>query len=104
MSKSSEQNRSKWRKLRKRVLKRDNYQCMKCGSGENLTIDHIIPCVKDKSLIYVDDNTRTLCESCRIKNDLELWERGLLQRHNPNDKPIRKPRYIRKYWGIVNNY
>ena len=28
---------------RRRIFKRDSYQCGYCGSGKNLTIDHIIP-------------------------------------------------------------
>ena len=52
-----------WKKIRKEVLKRDNYQCQMCGKFEGrLEIHHKIPFMisKDNS----PDNLITLCATC----------------------------------------
>lgn len=54
----------------KSVLKRDNYTCQKCGSIENLTIDHIKPLSKGGNNDL--ENLQTLCLECnQKKRDLE---------------------------------
>lgn len=48
--------------VRKRVHERDGWRCVRCGSTDNLTIDHIIPWSlngPDK-----EENLQTLCGSC----------------------------------------
>ena len=48
--------------IRKRVHERDGWQCVQCGSPDNLTLDHIIPWSQngpDK-----EENLQTLCGSC----------------------------------------
>jgi 5-methylcytosine-specific restriction protein A len=55
----------KWRNTRRRILRRDGYRCVMCGSPDNLSVDHIIPRV-----VRVDNrdhNLRTLCQSCHDK-------------------------------------
>ncbi|MBB6236527.1 formylmethanofuran dehydrogenase subunit A [Pedobacter sp. AK013] len=49
---------------RERVFKRDDYCCLKCGSGKDITIDH----VKPKSLGGSNDfkNLQTLCKQCNV--------------------------------------
>ena len=50
------------------VFKRDGYRCCKCGSEEDLTIDHIYPESRGGEL--TPDNVETLCRSCNSsKND-----------------------------------
>ncbi len=56
-----------WRKIRLRILARDNYCCQICGQTEGrLHIDHIIP----KRLMGAegdyDANLRTLCQKCNL--------------------------------------
>ena len=48
--------------LRNNIFKRDNYKCVKCGSDENLVIDHIIPF--SKGGVTELDNLQTLCKKC----------------------------------------
>ena len=49
------------------VLKRDNFTCKKCGSKENLTVDHIIPwCISKDDSYY---NLETLCYTCNHEKD-----------------------------------
>ena len=49
-------------RLRFAIYKRDNYRCKKCGSTENLEIDHIIPVSKGGKSTY--SNLQTLCHKC----------------------------------------
>lgn len=52
------------RSLKLKILKRDKYRCVLCGSSEELHIDHIVE--------YCDggmndpSNLRTLCETCNF--------------------------------------
>lgn len=48
--------------LRNKIYERDGYKCVKCGSGENLTIDHIVPILKGG--ISIESNIQTLCFKC----------------------------------------
>ena len=48
--------------LRDEIFKKDNYQCQKCKSRDNLSIDHIIPRILGGSSI--PENLRCLCRSC----------------------------------------
>lgn len=50
------------------IFKRDGYACLKCGTKNNLTIDHIIPIsIGGENLLF---NLQTLCRSCNsIKKD-----------------------------------
>ncbi|TVM03004.1 MAG: HNH endonuclease [Candidatus Brocadia sp. WS118] len=47
------------------VFKRDNFQCIKCGSMENLSIDHILPFSLGGDTIM--SNLQTLCRACNSK-------------------------------------
>lgn len=49
-------------RVRRRVYRRDGYRCVKCHSGEDLTLDHVTPW----SLGGSDEasNLQTLCRSC----------------------------------------
>ena len=51
--------------LRNRIFKRDDYQCKKCGTTENLSIDHIMPF--SKGGITEESNLQTLCRSCNSR-------------------------------------
>lgn len=49
-------------RTRQRVYERDGYRCTECGTGENLTLDHVIPWSKNGP--DTEGNLRTLCASC----------------------------------------
>lgn len=57
--------RTEWMTLRERVLKRDNYRCVKCGSTEHLQVDHIRPAARGGQSIM--SNLWTLCALCHSK-------------------------------------
>lgn len=52
---------------RKNILERDNYSCVKCKSKENLEVDHKIPIIKNKKLMFDLSNGQVLCKKCHIK-------------------------------------
>ena len=70
---------SEWRKIRLKILERDNFTCKECGKTDkdigisNICVDHIFPwrISKDSS----DNNLQTLCRSCNVKKIKEenIW-------------------------------
>lgn len=51
--------------VRFRILQRDNYHCVQCGSTNNLTIDHIVSIYRGGT--NKDTNLQTLCNSCNSR-------------------------------------
>lgn len=59
-------------KLRYRILKRDNFQCVICGRRPpevELCVDHIIPVAKGGK--SEEKNLRTLCKDCNLGKGAE---------------------------------
>ena len=54
-----------WARLRRRVLDRDGWQCVLCGSRNRLECDHIEGLAEGGSNSL--DNLRTLCRACHLK-------------------------------------
>lgn len=53
-----------WKGTRERILERDGYQCVFCGSAKNLQVHH----VTYKNIPFEeDDDLMTVCESCHRK-------------------------------------
>lgn len=50
---------------RMRIYKRDNYECIYCGSVKQLTLDHVIP--KSRGGKNTWDNLVTCCFTCNLK-------------------------------------
>jgi len=48
--------------LKDQILNRDNHACVRCGSTENLQIDHILP--RSCGGPHVEENLRVLCRHC----------------------------------------
>jgi 5-methylcytosine-specific restriction endonuclease McrA len=55
---------------RKEIYTRDGYQCLRCGSKEQLTIDHIVPVAKGGTNDF--DNLQTLCRSCNCQKQTTI--------------------------------
>lgn len=51
--------------LRNKIFERDGFNCVKCGSTSDLTIDHIIPFSRGGQT--TEDNLQTLCLKCNIR-------------------------------------
>lgn len=56
-----------YRRWHRAVLKRDNHQCVWCGSTEDLEVDHIKPFAFYPELRTEITNGRTLCLECHQK-------------------------------------
>ena len=52
--------------VRDAVFKRDNYRCVKCGSTQNLEIDHKVPLAKGRSGNKPED-LQVLCKDCNLR-------------------------------------
>ena len=57
-------------KIRNFIFKRDNYECLRCLSKDNLTIDHIIPINRKGENIL--SNLQTLCKSCNSTKGINI--------------------------------
>ena len=55
-----------WPEIRKKVLKRDDYKCRRCGNPAK-SIHHIIPWRENR--LNHNTNLITLCQSCHKKVD-----------------------------------
>ena len=55
--------------VRERVIERDGSKCLKCGRGDSLQIDHILPVRFGGKNNY--DNLQTLCKSCNTAKGIE---------------------------------
>jgi len=51
----------RWPALRLKVLRRDNWQCAKCGARGRLEVDHIERVEKRPDLAFEEANLQTLC-------------------------------------------
>lgn len=52
-------------KLRWQVFQRDGHRCVECGSGEDLTVDHIVAEIRGGKTTLA--NLQTLCRSCNCR-------------------------------------
>jgi len=67
---------------RKRIYKRDNFECVYCGSKKNLTIDHVIPRSKGGQNTW--DNLVTCCSGCNLrKGNKSVDEIGFKMKKKP---------------------
>lgn len=72
---------------RRRIMKRDGYQCGYCGSSRNLTIDHIIPRSKGGDNSW--KNLVTCCNKCNnLKDDKTAEQVGLKLKTKPYEPTI----------------
>lgn len=83
---------------RNRIFKRDNYQCVYCGSRKELTLDHVIP----KSRGGTNDwtNLVTSCSKCNVKKadrtPDEARMKMLYKPYEPN--LISESKSVQKMW------
>ena len=64
------------------VMIRDSFKCLYCNSGENLTIDHVIPLAKGGKTTW--DNSATACKSCNsLKRDKLLKDTHMTLKAKP---------------------
>jgi len=56
--------------LREYILKRDNYECKKCGSTLDLHIDHIFPFSRGGG--NEPENLQVLCRECNLTKSAKI--------------------------------
>ncbi|WP_442809954.1 HNH endonuclease [Streptomyces sp. NBC_01197] len=52
------------------MLARDGFKCQRCGSRENLEVDHLISVAKGGG--WEMDNLLVLCHECHIKKSKQF--------------------------------
>jgi len=68
-------NTTKWRKLRKQILKDIPY-CVRCGTTINLELHHKIPPRGDEDSFFDEDNLIPVCKRChRLETAREILNR-----------------------------
>lgn len=80
--------------LRKIIFKRDNYQCVYCGTDQNLTLGHYIS--RYNKGHACEDNLQAECRSCNIKNGKEDRKGGIGKGCWGCNKPTMRNYYKRK--------
>lgn len=58
------------KKRKEKVLKRDGYRCLCCGTTKNLTVDHVIPRAKGGN--NRSKNLQTLCFNCNQAKGVKI--------------------------------
>ena len=72
---------------RHKIYKRDNHECVYCGSKKNLTVDHILPKSRGGSNTWT--NLITCCSNCnRQKGDKTPDEANMKLRFKPYEPSI----------------
>lgn len=90
-----------WPKIRERILKRDGFECARCGDTvkrARLTVHHIIP--REQGGGYQDENLITLCEHCHdLVEDVGLRTRGaIINWIGGDERPVKDDREIGQAW------
>ena len=79
---------AKWERLRKKALRRDNYQCQECRRYGRLTpateVHHIAHVETAPELAWDLDNLKSLCHACHNREHPEKGKRGLSRRYKGN--------------------
>jgi len=70
---------------RKNIHIRDHYVCQYCGSGENLTLDHVMPVSRGGSSSW--ENVVTACYPCNSRKGSSTPEEAGMKLAKPPVKP-----------------
>ncbi len=54
--------------LRQKVLERDGYKCVMCGSTKYPQVDHIKPFSKGGDTVF--ENLQTMCRKCKLRKSM----------------------------------
>jgi len=88
------------------VFLRDRFSCLYCGSGEELTFDHLLPRSKGGQTNWT--NVVTACSTCNVKKGGRLLEKSDMilnqEPYQPSAKDLHKngknfpPNFLHKSW------
>lgn len=71
-----DRNSDEYRRWRKAVFVRDNFQCQHCGTKRDIQAHHIKPWARCEELRYDVSNGITLCKSCHLNAHGGCWRNG----------------------------
>lgn len=63
--KNNPRSKGEWKKVRLRILNRDQWTCYYCGNEAN-QVDHIVPIKDEPSLAYSEENLVSACRKCNL--------------------------------------
>ena len=78
-------NPRRWAVVRRAVIERDLYRCVKCQKAGRLEVDHIVPVVQGGPWWDVE-GLQTLCVGCHIS-------KSRIERHGPDPERDAWKRY-----------
>lgn len=88
------------------VFLRDRFECQYCGSGDDLTFDHLVP--RSRGGLTTWDNVITACSACNLrKANKSCREAEMFPRHHPfrptvqdlhNNGRLFPPNYLHESW------
>ena len=82
---------------RREILRRDRHTCQYCGSGKNLTLDHVVP--KSKGGRNDWDNLVAACNACNArKGDRTPAEAGMILRRSPRPPVHPVIAFAEQFW------
>ena len=64
-TKDNPRSSGEWKKIRLRILSRDQYTCYYCGDEAN-QVDHIIPIKDEPSMAFDESNLVSACRRCNL--------------------------------------
>ena len=70
-------NSAQWKKIRRRILQRDLWECYWCGADAN-TVDHLVPVAKGG--LDIDENLVAACKKCNYSKQDKMPDEFQLQR------------------------
>ncbi len=89
------------------IYLRDGFSCLYCGSGDDLTFDHVVPRCRGGQTTWA--NTATACSPCnRRKGSLSLPQSGLALARRPYKPTVEDlqrmgkrfpPNYLHESWA-----
>ena len=82
---------------RKEVLRRDRYTCQYCGSGKQLTLDHVIP--RSKGGQHTWTNVVTACSACNSRKGSRLpQEANMIPQNKPKAPAHPAIAFAEQFW------
>lgn len=63
-----------WKDLTKQVFKTYGKYCLRCGTQNNISVDHVKPYSKHRHLATDFNNLQPLCRSCNSAKGTKSWD------------------------------
>jgi len=80
------QDTNKWKQLRQSTLAKYP-RCLKCGTTQNLQVDHVVPMVRRPDMFNHESNLQTLCGPCNRRKGVKIIDYRPVQKAAPKPSP-----------------